>query len=249
MAHGHYIWHELVTPSPAAARGFYEALFAWQGREQDMGMPSPYTVFRHEGLERDVAGSMAAPMPEVPPHWLAYLQVDDLDGALERARAREATMLAEPFEVPGVGRMAVIRDPQGAVVALMTAEADHPVEARPPVGSFCWTGLMTDDVDAAAAFYADVAGLQVGPMGDGKVLTRDGAPCASVSASPPGAPTHWLAYVAVDDADDRARAAVELGATQHVPPTDMPGMGRFAVLADPAGAVFAVWKDLGGQEV
>ncbi len=244
MAHGHFIWHELVTPAADTVAPFYAQLFDWQVHHRDMGMPTPYTLLRHPSLDRDVAGATAPSMDGVPPHWLGYLQVDDLDAALARAADRDATLLAGPFDVPDVGRMAVLRDPQGAVVALMTAAAEHAPEARPPVGSFCWTGLMARDVEAAAQFYAEVVGLEVGEMGDGKVLTREGVPCASVSASPPEAPVHWLSYVAVDDADERAAAAVSLGATQLVEPTDMPGMGRFAVLADPAGAVFAVWKNV-----
>ncbi|HEX9668134.1 MAG TPA: VOC family protein, partial [Thermoanaerobaculia bacterium] len=120
---------------------------------------------------------------------------------------------------------------------------------------FVWYELLTTDADAAEAFYPAILGWGTEPFtgagGDKPYImwTAHGAPLGGVMQKPPGAegPPLWLGYVGVDDVDATVRRAAELGAQTHVAPRDIPNVGRFAVLADPQGAMFAIYKSLNPQ--
>lgn len=118
-------------------------------------------------------------------------------------------------------------------------------------GQPCWFELGTSDVDAAKAFYGKVLGWQVGgsemPDFDYRLAKSGADPVAGMmplTGQPPGTPPNWLIYVAVDSVDDTARDAAAAGARVLKPPADIPGTGRFAVLADPQGAAFGILQPL-----
>lgn len=115
---GSFIWNELLTDAPERVKGFYGEVFGWTTREQDMGPIGTYTLFQSEG--KDVGGMMKRP-PEIPVNfWMFYVAVPDVDAALKKVVALGGTALGEAMDVPGVGRMAPFRDPQGAVISLFT---------------------------------------------------------------------------------------------------------------------------------
>ncbi|HEX5757969.1 MAG TPA: VOC family protein [Thermoanaerobaculia bacterium] len=120
-------------------------------------------------------------------------------------------------------------------------------------GRFVWYELLTTDPEAAAGFYTHLFGWGTETMTVEKepytVFTAGGAPHGGMLQKPPGAegPPSWLGYVAVEDVDAAARRAEERGATIHVPPRDIPTVGRFAVLADPQGAMFALYRSSNPQ--
>lgn len=247
---GRFVWRELVTRDPAAAAAFYAQTFGWTATEADMGMP--YTMLHQPGLEGAVAGAMGLPAPQVPPHWVDYITVDDLEAAMAAVQAHGGQLHTEAIAIPGVGRFASASDPLGAVFALFVSETPgaSPDPERPPVGSFCWSQLMTPDLERAVAFYRAVFGWDAAPMGPTMVVLNDatGRGRASAMAIPAGAPQPpaWLQYVAVEEVAPVVAAAQAAGATVMAPPSVMAGMGEFSVLADPQGAVFAIWKDLQG---
>ena len=115
-------------------------------------------------------------------------------------------------------------------------------------GDFSWTELMTRDVVAAKKFYGELLGWTMDemPMGEGvyTVLKAGDAGVGGIMAMPgqvpPQVPAHWASYVTVDDVDAVAKKAAELGAKTIVPPTDIPGVGRFYTFQDPEGAVLSV---------
>jgi predicted enzyme related to lactoylglutathione lyase len=113
-------------------------------------------------------------------------------------------------------------------------------------GTFCWNELMTTNPEAAEAFYCGLAGWEVEtmPMPDGgtyRVMKRDGKPIGGImgmpATMPPGVPSHWGSYLAVDDVDATVRQAVELGGKVYREPFEVPEVGRIAVIGDPTGAV------------
>ena len=122
MSHGNWYWHELSTSDTDAAKSFYSELFGWGWQEMDMGPNGTYHLIQQNGENH--GGVME--MPEeprkagVPPHWMTYMQVDDVDASTAKAKTLGATIHVEPFDIPGVGRMSVIQDPQGAVFSIMT---------------------------------------------------------------------------------------------------------------------------------
>jgi uncharacterized protein len=249
---GRFIWRELLTPTPADTQTFYADLFGWTPKEIDMGMDQPYLMLHHATLDEDVAGAMAPQMDGVPPNWLDYLTVDDVDAALAKVGALGGQAMTPAMDIPNVGRFAVVKDPTGAAFALFTSTTPGATDSErtPPVGTFCWSQLMTTDLAAAVPFYEALTGWTAAEMPGGMVVFNQGdIPRASAMTLPAEAqmPSNWLSYVAVDDADASTARATELGATCHHEPQTIPGMGRFSVLSDPAGAVFAVWKDLGAS--
>jgi predicted enzyme related to lactoylglutathione lyase len=124
-------------------------------------------------------------------------------------------------------------------------------QAVPVHGTICWNEVMTRDVDAARSFYAQLLGwtTEEMPMGDMGTYTMfrkgDTQVAGMMGMDGPqfeGVPSHWLSYIAVESVEDRTAAARNLGATVHVPPTDIPNIGRFSVIADPTGAVIALFE-------
>jgi len=245
---GRIVWHELVTPDPKATLGFYGELLGWTSSEMDMGPAGKYTMFKSGGV--DVGGAIAPPKgSNVPPSWLAYAAVADVDVATRVATERGGKIMAPPMDIPNVGRFAVVVDPQGGVLAPFKGTTDRPeLDGAPPVGTFCWDELLTSDPKAAVAFYSAIYGFTVqerdmGPMGTYNILKRGDRQTAGIMKAPmPGQPTAWLSYVAVDDVDAKAKRAQQLKGKQIVPPTDIPGIGRFSVVTDVQGAVFALFK-------
>ena len=117
--HGAFSWNELMTTDPAAAAAFYGKLFGWGVQTMDMGT-GPYIVVK--AGETSVGGIMAMPpdAAAMPPAWGCYVTVDNVDQTLARCSELGGKTLVPPMDIPGVGRMAVLQDPQGAVVSVMT---------------------------------------------------------------------------------------------------------------------------------
>lgn len=122
--HAAFSWSELLTRERESVRSFYEEAFGWQLVDQDMGPMGTYTVATFDG-ERSFAGLMDMPdeVPSaVPSYWSPYFGHDDVDAACVRVRELGGQVVQEPFDVPDVGRMAAVVDPQGAAFNLMTSD-------------------------------------------------------------------------------------------------------------------------------
>lgn len=249
---GSFCWRECGTRDAAAARAFYGELFGWQAVEHPMpGEAGVYTILKRG--EQDVAGlyEMTGPQFEgIPPHWATYVAHDDVDAAVAKARAQGAEVLGGPFDIPDVGRMAVLRDPQGAVIQLLKSagsESAEVVDFAP--GTFCWSELVTTDPEGAGSFYTGLVGwnLKTEEAGAGTGYTeflQGDRPVGGMMKMEGDqwrhVPPHWMNYVSVEDTDAVTSKAKELGGNVIVPPTDIPNVGRFATLQDPTGAAFSV---------
>jgi predicted enzyme related to lactoylglutathione lyase len=241
---GAFVWHDHMSDDVAAATKFYSELLGWETEIWKAG-EFDYPMITVDGKGH---GGFGPAQGGAPPHWLGHVLVEDVDETAAKVEAAGGKPLAEPMDIPEVGRMVVIQDPQGAVIS-----AFSPVgEASVPEGTFLWNELMTTDVEAAKGFYGEVFGwtasdTDMGEAGTYTVFNRGGeTSAAGCMATPPGAeaPPHWNTYVATDDVDATAAKAKELGATVYVEPTDTPEVGRWAVLADPTGAVFGLLKPI-----
>jgi hypothetical protein len=118
--HGTFCWNELMTRDLKTAAKFYSEVVGWQAT--DSGMPGmDYTIFK--AGDKQAAGMMAMPKEipnEVPPHWMAYIAVDDVDSAAAKTREHGGQVIHGPEDIPDVGRFCVIQDPVGAVVSLIS---------------------------------------------------------------------------------------------------------------------------------
>lgn len=117
MQAGDFCWHELMTPNVEQAKKFYSHLFGWKAEDQDMG-GFIYTIFKQG--EKGVAGMLQTPpdKKDVPPHWMNYVCVDDIDATIEKAKALGATIVEDKTKAGDYGYLAIIRDPTGAYFAI-----------------------------------------------------------------------------------------------------------------------------------
>lgn len=246
---GSFVWHELHTNDRTKALKFYAALMAWETKDVQMGPGEPYGLCFVNG--KDHAGITKSMAPaHVPPHWLPYVAVDDVDVSVAKVQELGGRLLMPAMDIPDVGRFAPVTDPQGAAFALYKDSKVRAAEAGvPALGAFCWEELMTSDHEGAAKFYAGVFGYTVesvdmGPMGTYRILKTGDKQRAGIMMLPGQARqhAHWLAYLHVADVDQATRNAKELGAKVLVNPMDIPKIGRFSVLEDPTGAAIALFK-------
>jgi uncharacterized protein len=248
---GTFCWPELSTTDQAGAKKFYTGLFGWGSTDQPMGPDSVYTMFTLNGKELGAAASMEPGVRAqgVPPHWLSYIAVANVDQTLEKAKSLGGNVLAGPFDVFDAGRMAVVQDPTGAVFGLWQGNKHIGARVIDETASLVWTELMTKNADKARDFYTKLIGwaadiMDMGPM-KYTVYKRGETPAGGMMEITPdmgGVPSHWMPYFGVDDCDGMAKKAEGLGASTLVPPSDVPGVGRFSVLQDPQGAAFSIIK-------
>lgn len=248
---GRFVWYELLANDESVATAFYTKVLGWSTQvfKAPPGAP-PYTEWTNAG--KPVGGLMALPEEArkagAPSHWLGYVGVPDTDASLAQAQKLGAKPLMGPMDIPEVGRMAVLADPQGAVIALFTpsSHGSEPPE-HPPVGGVSWRELATDDWQKAWDFYHDMFGWQkgeamdMGPMGTYQILTLGGPiPFGAMFNRPPQIPvSNWLYYFRVADLDAAIEQTKAGGGKILNGPMDVPG-GRIAQCMDPQGAAFAL---------
>ncbi len=198
--------------------------------------------------EAMIGGYAQPARPDQQPHWIAYVSVEDVDAAVEKATARGGAVVDPPSDIPGIGRMARIADPQGAELCLITSVNGDTPDAPAPDGGWLWNELHTTDPTSALEFYTDVVGfthrsMDMGPAGTYHIFSASGDDRGGVTSHlSPGTPPHWLPYVCVNDPDAVIARARKHGAAILMAPHDIPGVGRFAILADPTGPILAVMK-------
>jgi predicted enzyme related to lactoylglutathione lyase len=239
-------WVDHAAKDIAASNAFYANLFGWKAEDQGEEA-GHYTILSKAG--KTVAGNMGAMMEGQPSAWTSYVSVEDADKTVDAAKKAGATVFVEPMDVMDIGRMAVFADPTGAAIGIWQPKTFIGAELANEAGSFCWNELNTRDVPAAKSFYSEVFGWTPNDMDmdemsytEWKIGDRSvGGMMTMPDMVPAEVPAHWLVYFGTDDTDATVAKASELGAMTLVPPTDIPP-GRFAVLADPDGAAFAVIK-------
>lgn len=119
-AHGTFMWNELMTTDTDKAAAFYGKVLGWTTKSMDMGPMGTYTIV--QAGDTDAGGIMHMQGPQfdgVPPHWTAFIAVDDVDAAAGKVTEAGGEIQMPPFDVPGVGRICTITDPTGARISLM----------------------------------------------------------------------------------------------------------------------------------
>jgi predicted enzyme related to lactoylglutathione lyase len=245
--HGQFIWYELTTPEPAAAKAFYPAFTGWGMLPFD----NDYSMWTTGGQPHAGLFTMTQELRSqgVPPNWLGYVEVTNVDDAAALAKSLGATLLHGPADIPDVGRFAVIQDPQGVVIGIYkSATGTTGWNGTPVVGRISWHELMTPDHAKAFEFYRRLFGwekLSEMDMGGGLMYLIFGKGSAMYggmfSMTGEFAKMHpfWLYYIHVKDVPKAVSIATKGGAMLHRGPMDIPG-GVIAILGDPQGAGFAL---------
>lgn len=245
---GTFCWSELGTTDAAGAKAFYGSLFGWTYDDRHMGEMGTYHLVKNRADDLGGMWQMSGPQFEnVPPHWMFYVSVEDVDATVARVPGLGGKVVAPPMDIPETGRIAVLEDPTGAKISVYQAKGHAGATGSPmTTGCFGWAELNTRDTEAAKAFYTELFGWQAKDSSGDMAYTEWTLPGVAqfggmmeMNAGWGDAPPCWLGYVMVDDCDATFAKATELGAQPIVPPMSIAHVGRFSVVADPQGAVFA----------
>ena len=248
---GKSVWHDLITDDADAARRFYGGLFGWTFETTTGPRGAEYIVARDGGVY--IAGIVTradAPDGGEFSRWLPYVSVADVDSSAGRARTAGGEVAVEPLDVR-LGRVAVIVDPEGAVLGLARSAIGDPDDATTLAapGRVVWTELLTGDEPAAVRFYEAVVGIEAHAVerrgGVYTMLRAGGIDRAGVLPNPTDWKPQWLTYFGVEDPAAAARRAAELGGEVLLEPTPEVREGTLALVTDPTGAVLALQKTTG----
>ncbi len=237
-----FAWNEIATRETETVSTFYCELFGWTAEEVDC-TPS-YTIFKIG--DNPIAGmiEMNEEWPEeTPTHWGAYIHVEDVDATAAKVENAGGKICCGPMDAGEGGRLAVLKDPCGAVISLYKGGDGLNASGT---SAFCWNELLSTDTEKSSAFYSAVFGwmpMSMEGSGEPYTLFMSGEDCAGgmLKMHWEGNQT-WMAYVEVEDVDTTATKAVELGANLCAEPQDIPNIGRFAVFTDPIGGTLGVFK-------
>lgn len=244
---GKFIWFEHASSTPEVAERFYCALFGWKVVPMPMGGPEPYRMIMNG--EQGLGGFNPAAAGAGRSAWMSYLSVPDVDTATAAARGAGAKVLMPPTDFGGVGRGATLADPTGAVVSVWKSGEGDPPDVDPaPIGSWYWNELWTSDTARSREFYGRVFGytfdaMDMGPGGIYHIALKDSVARGGLTpVARKGSMNLWLPYLRVADCDASLAQAARLGAKTLVPATDIPNIGRFAIVEDPTGAAVALMR-------
>ncbi len=246
---GTFCWVDLATTDLEAAKGFYAAVLGWTAE----AVPAPggqgpaYTLFSHDA--QVVSGAYPlAPEQGDHPFWMSYVCVADLEATLALAQALGAQVPCPAMDIMDEGRLAVIQDPSGAYLGLWQPRQHQGFALSNAPGAPSWHEMQTHDLAAAAAFYQGLFGWTLKPFAgylDGayQILMLEGREVGGmvpIAADWGPAPPNWSVYFGVRDCDATVGKTEWLGGKVLCPAMEVDGVGRFAHLQDPQGAVFAV---------
>jgi uncharacterized protein len=245
-ATGRPCWADVTSPDVDVAAAFYSELFGWQADKDPRPEAGGYTMFSRNG--KQVAAASPPQQDGIPPHWTVYLATDEVDATAERIAGAGGTVMAEPFDVFDAGRMAVAADPSGAVFGVWQAGNHIGSQLRREPGTLNWAEVQTRDRPAAQPFYERVFGyeteiMEMTPGSEYVVFKVDGEPAAGlveIGADWGDVPANWSVVFEVPDCDAAVAFLEQRGGKLLHGPNDIEGIGRFAVVADPWGAVFQV---------
>jgi predicted enzyme related to lactoylglutathione lyase len=252
---GRFLWHELMTTDPRSAEGFYTKIVGWKTKAWDQ-TPS-YKMWMAAG--RPMGGLMKHMEEDnklaPPPSWFSYIGTSDVDATVDQAIALGGKVVKRAWDIPTIGRMAILQDPQGAMFYVFTPETGGAPPDEVPLSDFSWHELLTTNWQSAWNFYQKLLGWEktsAMDMGGGNTYQMfayasrpggpHGIPVGGMFNKPkemPG-PPQWLPYALVPDAKKTVEAIKQLGGSVLTGPMEVPGGDWIVTGMDRQGAMFAV---------
>jgi uncharacterized protein len=245
-APGTFCWVDLATTDTAAAKSFYDSLFGWEMEDNDAGDGAVYTMCR---IDVDAVCGIFEMSEEmrargVPPNWTSYVTVADADAAAARAKEVGGDVIRDAFDVLDVGRMAVLKDPQGAAFAVWQPRTRIGAERVNDVGCLCMNELGTTDGDAASSFYGQLFGWTTevpDDAPDGLTMVLNGGNInGAFLPAPEGTPSHWRPCFTVESIDKAVERVRQLGGQELGEPLNV-GHGNVVMVLDAQGALFTMF--------
>jgi uncharacterized protein len=246
---GRPIWIDLATADPEAAKAFYSKLFGWDYWTNPDPLYGGYVLASlRGGATAGISGLMS---PDAPTAWTAYFGTENADALAKRIVGSGGAVIVAPMVVGDQGTMLIFADATGAFVGAWQADKMAGFGATGP-GTFRWAELSARGIERAQPFYSSVFGWidEVVPMGEEQppyhrwsIGSEPVAGGMEMNPSVPAmVPSYWTIYFDVEDVRSSFATAIAAGATEMVAPMEYPG-GRFAILSDPQGAVFALMSE------
>jgi uncharacterized protein len=252
---GGFIWYELMTPDPDGAKAFYDAVVGWDIGEGSADFNGYRMIGRKDG---GFAGGVLPLNDEMQQHgarptWLGYIHVADVDQTLSKLEAAGGKALMPAMDIPNVGRIAMVTDPQGNPFYIMkpippqgdpNAQSDvFSLDAEQRVG---WNELMTSDPVAARQFYGELFGwtsndfMPMGEKGEYRFWARQGAPFGAVCKEMGSGSSKWRYYFRVPSISAAVEAVKSGGGRVSMGPHEVPGGDYIIIGNDSQGAEFAL---------
>jgi predicted enzyme related to lactoylglutathione lyase len=243
---GKFIWYDLFTSDLKAVQPFYEGLFGWSFHETSAGESRVLTI-RREGVP--IANAVAVDesrMKDATSRWLSYMSVADVDQTVIRIEQNRGSIYMPPKDFSDRGRVAVVKDPEGALFAVLTASGGDPPDFAYETNDFIGSELWARHLEAAIQFYQtlvayEVAMVDVGSDKDYHLLVRGDQPRAGAVQIPwDDVNPNWVPYIAVEDVAAVAARVEALGGRLLIAPNPEIREGNAAIIADPSNAVLAI---------
>ena len=252
---GKIIWRDLLTNNPAASQRFYGELFGWTfesiGESSNLRSNSAYTLIRHNGrLIGGMVDTQALNGRDDISQWVVLMAVEDLDARTRAVTKNGGEVVAPPTDLQARGRLALVRDAEGALLGLLETRDGDPQDSEPEIGGFLWDELWTTDVQNAGGFYNKVAGLTADTVdidADAataptySLLKAGDTPRAGILPVPlDGLDPVWVSYIRAEDPAAITSRVAELGGRVIVEAGPRPLGGEAAFIAGPSGAGIAL---------
>ncbi|RLA31841.1 MAG: VOC family protein [Gammaproteobacteria bacterium] len=255
---GKIVWHDLLTNDPAASKRFYGELFGWEfegvSSLAGLGSDTAYTLIRHNGrLIGGMIDTKALNNRTDISQWVVVMSVEDVDAAAASFANNGGSVLTPPKDLQRRGRIAVVQDPAGALLALLETKDGDPVDREPELGDFLWNELWTVDVDGATKFYSDAAGYDAADWNTGgdeespanyRLLKYGDKPRVGILANPfEDLDPVWVSYLRVESPAAITARVEELGGKVIVEARPRALGGEVAFIAGPseAGIALQTW--------
>ena len=249
--HGTPIWYELMTKDPLAARRFYSNVVGWQ---IDEFPPAESKMdYRMISASDGLVGGVFTLTEDMcqhgaSPSWMMYIGVDDVDACVTSIVASGGAVQMPAFDIPNIGRIAMMSDPQGATFYVMRGFSNESSTACDPdhVGHGAWHELHAADGPKATDFYSAEFGwrksraMDMGPMGIYQLIGISGHDLGGIMTDPRFPRPAWLVYFRVDGIESAAQRIVAAGGQVINGPMEVPGGGWIVNGLDPQGAMFAL---------
>ncbi|HGY54600.1 MAG TPA: VOC family protein [Caldithrix abyssi] len=250
--YGKFVWRDLLTYDVSAVKKFYGELFGWTFADGSAAS-SDYTTILKDGTP--IGGIVFVEdirEKGYSAQWMSYLSVPDVDKSVALFKKEGGKVTREPKNINGRGRMAIVQDPQGALIALLHSAVGDPLDEEPQVYEWLWEENLTTDVEAAVSFYQALVGYDSEELKDIQisgttwhyyVMNKDGYARAGITQLPwKGVRPNWLPYIKVDAPQPLMSKVEKLGGKVYLPPNKDIRQGSVAFIADPTGAVLALQK-------
>jgi hypothetical protein len=249
-APGTFCWLDLATPDPEAAKEFYHELFGWTFNDMAAGDEGGIYSFAEKN-KKPVAGmyelSLDQKNQELPPHWLAYVCVENAQDIARRVVDQNGLVVVPVFDVMGHGNMGVIQDNVGAFLGLWQPKQHQGYAYVNEHGTVCWNELAVKDMEKPVSFYETLFGWKAKTENMGEMpYTTFSLQKNRVAGMYPmpehmqSVPPHWLPYFKIEEIEKNVAKITSQKGEILMPVTRAEGVGLFAVAQDPQGAAFGL---------